>query len=249
MSQPLTGKKAIEAEKFYDKLIGILLEKKLPFMIGGTYAFNQYTGLDRPTGDIDIKCTFEDYPRILKALAKEGYETSLAEIGRNWLAKVKDRHGFYTDLIFGERNGLYQINPSWLANAKDGVVLGHKVKLEPIEDLLRSKMYVQNRDRADVGDVVHLILRQGQNINWKLLLEKTDPHWELLMAHILFFLFIYPSERDKIPAWVIDELMKKLKKLFATDPPKEKNTRGLLLSTDYEVGVAKWGFSPITELK
>lgn len=249
MSEPLFGKQKKRAEDFYNKLIAIMLENNLPFMIGGTFAFNQYTGLDRPTGDFDIMIPIEDYPKILKTLADNGYKTELAEIELNWLAKVTDPEGFYTDFIYAERNGLHKVKREWLQYALEATILGHQVLLEPAEEMLRSKCYVQNRHRNDEGDVIHLILRQGKMLHWERLLEKMNPHWELLMAHIVLFLFIYPSERDSIPKWIIAELMGRLVDLFSTSPPKEKITRGLLLSQDFQVGVSQWGFKPITELK
>jgi len=189
MSEPLIGKQKKRAEEFYDNLLTLMIEKKLPFMIGGTFAFNQYTGLDRPTGDIDIMIPIEDYPKILKTLADAGYKTELADIERDWLAKVTDPEGFYTDIIYAERNGLHKIERDWLIDAHEGTVLGHKVLLEPVEEMLRSKCYVQNRHRNDEGDVTHLILRQGKSLNCERLLKKMDPHWELLMAHIVMFFF------------------------------------------------------------
>lgn len=249
MSLALVGKKKEQAEKFYDELLTVMEEKKLPFMIGGTFAFNQYTGMDRPTGDIDIKIPCEDHPMILKSLTEAGYKPELAEVELKWLAKVYDGKGYYTDLIWAERNGLHKVEHSWLEKARYGEVLGHKVLLEPVEEMIRSKAYVQNRDRHDGGDVVHLILKQGQNVNWEDLMLKMDPHWELLMGHILTFLFVYPSERNAIPKWIIDRLVVKLEDRIAHPPTKDKITRGLLLSNDFQVGVSQWGFQPITELK
>lgn len=249
MSLALTGKKKAQAEAFYDKLLTTLTRKKLPFMIGGTFAFMEYTGIERETGDIDIKIPYEDHPRILKSLTDAGYKTELAEIQLNWLAKVTDPDGYYTDIIYAERNGLYKVEERWFERAHEGVVLGHKVKLEPIEEMIRSKSYVRNRHRDDTGDVVHLILRQGKHIDWHILIEKMEPHWELLLSSILLFLFIYPSERALIPKWVIERLVVKLEDRIAHEPTKDKITRGLLLSNDYQVGVSLWGFSPVTELK
>jgi hypothetical protein len=249
MSLALTGKKREQAEDFYDKLLKVLLKENLPFMVSGTYAYNEYTGLDRATGDIDLKTTFDAYPQVLKTLNKSGYKTELAEVEFNWLAKVYDDKGYYTDIIYAERNGLHKVEKSWFDYAPDATVLGHSVKLEPAEELIRSKCYVKNRHRDDSGDVVHLILRQGKNVNWEILVEKMKPHWELLMANIILFLFIYPSEREIIPQWVIDTLTKQLDERLKHSPTKEKITRGLLLSNDYQVGVARWGFKPITELK
>lgn len=218
-------------------------------MIGGSYAFMHYTGLERDTGDIDIKIPHEVYPTILKELSESGYNTELADIQHVWIAKVTDAKGFYTDLIFAERNGLYNVEKSWFERSTQGKVLGHSVQFEPVEEIIRSKCYVRNRDRDDSGDVVHLILQQGKSVNWEILMQKMAPHWELLLSTIVLFLFIYPSERTVIPNWVVQDLATKLEERISHPPTKSKITRGLLLSQDYEVGVSNWGFKPIKELK
>ena len=38
----------------------------LPFLLAGTYAVSAYTGITRPTKDLDIFCKAGDYPRILR---------------------------------------------------------------------------------------------------------------------------------------------------------------------------------------
>lgn len=248
MSLALHGAKREKAEKFYNELLDILLTKNMPFMVGGTFAFCEYTGIERATGDIDIMTTQEDYPQILKLLSKNGYQTELAEIELKWLAKVK-KDDFYTDIIFAERNGLEKISDDWLSRARIGTVLNHQVKLEPVEEMIRSKLYVQNRDRNDLGDVVHLLLRQGKTLNWQILWQKTEPHWELLAAAIFLFLFVYPSERNNIPSWIIENLEAKIKERFSHPPTTDKITRGLLLSNDYQVGVSRFGFQPVTSRK
>ena len=134
------------------------------FMVSGTFAFIQYTGIERDTGDIDIKIPYEDYPHILKTLSEEGYKTELAEFGYNWLAKVIDKEGYYTDLIYAERNGLYKVKKSWFDRATEGTVLGHKVLLEPVEEMIRSKAYVQNRHRHDGSDVIPLYWCRLRNL-------------------------------------------------------------------------------------
>lgn len=249
MSIALKGKRKEQAEAFYDKLLATLLKRKIPFMVGGTYAFVEYTGVERPTGDIDIMIPYEDYPTVLKSLSEAGYKPELPDSETIWIAKVFDENGYYTDLVFAERNGLHKVERDWFKRAQPGTVLGHKVMLQPVEEMIRSRCYIQNRHRHDSGDVVHLILKQGKNVDWKELLSKMNPHWELLMGHVLTFIFVYPSERQLIPKWVIDHLVIKLEDRISHPPTKEKITRGLLLSNDYQVGVALWGFKPITELK
>jgi hypothetical protein len=244
---PKTGTKQEEAEEFYKELLDFLLKKKLPFMVSGTYAFAQYTGTERATKDIDIVTTEKDYPKILSILSDNGYQTKLHEMELNWLAKVT-KNEYFADVMFAERNGLHKVDKSWFENAREGVVLERHVKLVPPEELIRSKAYIQGRHNHGGVDVIHLILTQGKTMNWKLLFEKMEPHWEILASFLFLFLFIYPSEREVIPDWVIEKLMEKARERLSHPPTKDRITRGLLLSPEYEVGISRWGFKPIRTL-
>lgn len=246
--KPKVGKTKEQAEEFYKELLDFLLKKELPFMVGGTYAFTQYTGIERPTKDIDIVTTEKDYPKILKMLTENGYQTKLHEMELNWLAKVT-KGEFFTDIMFAERNGLHKVDQSWFTNAREGIVLDRNVKLVPPEELIRSKAYIQGKTRNDSEDVIHLILTQGRTLKWHLLFEKMEPHWEILASFLFQFLFIYPSEREVIPNWIIEKLMEKAKERLSHPPTTDRITRGLLLSPDYEVGVSRWGFKPIRTLQ
>lgn len=242
-------KKQKKAEEFYTELINILLEQNLPFMIGGTYAFTAYTGIERPTKDMDIRCAFNHYPTILKALSDAGFRAEISE--ERWIAKVHDSSNtFFTDVIFGEKNGLNKIDEGWLRRARQGTILGHLVKLEPIEDMIRSKAYIQHKERFDGADVIHLILKYGKTIDWEFLVERMEPHWEILFAHLVNFIFVYPTEKHVIPQWLLERYLKRAKSEFLKLPQDDDRiTRGLLISSQYEPAVVKWGYKPIHELK
>ena len=66
-------------------------------------------------------------------------------------------------------------------------------------ELIWSKAFVQLRHRYDGGDIVHLILKQHDRIDWRRLLGYMDLHWEVLLVHLLNFRWAYPSERDHVP--------------------------------------------------
>lgn len=238
-------KKLSKAEQFYTKLLGDMLSSGIPFMIGGTYAFREYTGIVRPTKDLDILCPVEDYPRILQFLDKKGYKTALHE--PSWIAKVYEEKHF-TDIIYAEKNGLYRVDHSWLEHARQGEILGHMVKLVSPEDMLRSKAYIQFRERHDGADVIHLILKQGRTLNWRVVYEKMKGHWEVLLSHLLMFHFVYPSEKGIIPTWLMQELLEKAEDSLTEKTPAERITRGLLISSQYAVGIAKWGFKNISNV-
>src|SRR5258708_7603789 len=78
-------------------------------------------------------------------------------------------------------------------------------------------------------DVAHLVLRQGDSINWRHLLRRfqSQAGERVLLSHLILFGFIYPSERDRVPAWVLDELHQAVRNERPTD---EKICQGTLLS-------------------
>ena len=44
-------------------------------------------------------------------------------------------------------------------------------------------------------------------IDWRRLLSHMDPHWEVLLVHLLNYRWAYPSERQNLPRWLMDELI------------------------------------------
>ncbi len=231
-----------KAEKFYSNFISLLLEHDFPFMIGGTYAFSAYTGITRPTKDMDIFTTTEDYPKLLQVANDSGFETELYD--KEWIAKVyQDK--FFIDIIFSEANGLRKVDKTWFEHARQGEILGHLVKLMPIEDMIRSKAFIQYKERYDGADVINLILKYGKTLSWQLLLERIGPYWELLLGHLVNFYFVYPLERNIIPQQVLQELVNRFQDKLRKNVRREKITQGLLISSEYEVVVSKWGYKPV----
>jgi len=112
--------------------------------------------------------------------------------------------------------------------------------------LIWSKAFIQYRERYDGADVAHLILKKSEEIDWTRLLSYLEAYWEVLLIHVLNFRFIYPSEREKIPRWLLDELMSRLQHQIALPTPRIKTCRGRLYSkTDYAVDVVEWGFADL----
>lgn len=234
-----------EAEKFYKEILGILTASDLPFLIGGTYAVKHYTGIDRPTKDIDIFCKAGDFPKILKLISSAGYKVSVED--ERWLSRVY-KDSYFIDIIFGSIPAILQITDRWIAHAQPGLVLGYEVKITPPEELIMSKAFRMKRDEFDGADVSHIILKQGNVLDWKNLLNRLDQYWEILLVHILLFRFTYPSERELVPAWLLTELITRLEAQMEIPTPQDKVSRGSILSWhDYKQAVKNWGFKDITE--
>lgn len=61
-----------EALEFYADALKIITDAGIPFLVAGTFAVSSYTGIQRPTKDIDVFCKPGDYPRILHAFSELG---------------------------------------------------------------------------------------------------------------------------------------------------------------------------------
>jgi predicted nucleotidyltransferase len=228
---------------FYAEVLKVLKDSKFNFMVAGGFAVNYYTGLRRPTKDIDIFVKAGDYPKILNKFTSLGYKTQVLD--ERWIAKIF-KGKFYVDLIFGSSNLVAPVTDDWLKDSKNARFFNYDVRVPSVTDLIVSKVFIQNRERYDGADIAHLILLKNSEINWERLLCSLEQYWEVLLTHLLNFRFIYPSEREKIPSWLLRELLSRLQHQFELPTPKMKVCRGRMFSVrDYTVDVTELGFADV----
>jgi hypothetical protein len=237
---------APEAQKFYAEAINILAEANIDFMIGGAFAVFHYAGIHRDTKDLDVYCKPSDFPSILKLFHNKGFRTEQTDV--RWLGKIFSDDGHFIDLIFDTVNNLCKVDDYWLEQALNIELFGKQVKIIPVEELVWGKLYVQNRERFDGADLNHIFLSYGKNINWEKLYRLVDPHWHLLLAQILMFQFVYPSEYASIiPKWLFDELIRRANEQYDVSQAVERVCRGPLIDqTQYEIDVKQWNYKSYT---
>jgi hypothetical protein len=231
------------AQDFFARALEHIVKSSVPFMIGGAYAVREYTGIVRDTKDLDVFCTVDDYPRLLQVLAEAGYRTEITF--PYWLAKAF-QSDLFVDVIFNAPNAVCPVDAGCLAHAPRAQVLGYPVKLVPPEELIWCKSFVQERERFDGADVVHIIRKQGPMLDWQRVLARMDEYWEVLFAHLLTFRFVYPAERDTVPAWLMRELVARVEQQLAAPAPPEPLCRGLLISErQYQIDITTWGYQDV----
>ena len=232
-----------EAERFYTEALRELTESGLPFLLAGTYAVCAYTGISRPTKDLDVFCAAGDFPRILAHFKNLGYAVEIED--ERWIAKVR-KGGAFFDIIFASANGTMPVGETWFRYARDTEILGNQVRVVSPTELIWSKAFIQLRHRYDGADIVHVILAQHDQIDWRRLLGYMELHWEVLLMHLLNFRWIYPTERDHVPRWLMEELLDRLHHQLDLPPPQMKICRGRMFSRiDYEIAVKDWGFADV----
>jgi hypothetical protein len=221
---------------FYRTVLRALRQADLPFLIGGTYAMARYTRIDRATKDLDLMIRGEDWPRVARALRGAGIYTRLSF--PHWLGKAIAGKA-QVDIIFSGGNALTKVDDGWFERAVPARVLGFHVMLCPVEELLWSKAFVMERERFDGADVLHLILTQGRQFDWRHLCDRFQGHERMLLVYVLLFSYVYPTEVGIIPRWVVRRLAS------APDPAPAgvKLCRGTLMSrAQYLVDVQRWGY-------
>jgi hypothetical protein len=212
---------------FYVESLRLLEATGLPFVVGGAFAHSRYTGRDRDTKDLDVMLKREDVPRALAAFDQAGFKVDVPF--PHWLGKVH-RDGRYIDVVFSSGNGMVRVDDCWFKHAVPSEVLGIPVALCPVEELLWSSSFVQERERYDGAAVLHLLHARALFMDWPRLLDRFGDQWPVLLSYLVLFKFAYPDRRSDIPDAVMNELMARQ----AAQQPEPANSMcyGTLLSRE-----------------
>lgn len=230
-----------ETAEFYARALETLDRSGVPFLLGGAYALAQYTGVVRHTKDLDVFMRREDVDVALAVLGATGLETERSF--PHWLAKARqgDR---YIDLIYGSGNGVALVDDDWFVHAEQGETVGRSVLLIPPEEMIWSKAWVQERERYDGADVMHLLRATASRLDWERLLRRFGARWRVLLSYTVLFGFVYPGMRQQVPDWVQRLLLEHLQTELSGPALNGDQSlcQGTLLSREqYCVDVRDWG--------
>ena len=214
---------------FYRDILLRLNAASVPYLVGGTFAFNRYTGINRPTKDLDLFIRRADFERIGEVFHAAGYRCELTF--PHWLGKIH-LDDLYIDLIFSSGNAVANVDDAWFEFAADAEVLDVPVRISPIEEMIWSKAFIMEKERFDGADIAHLIYACSTRIDWARLLRRFDEHWRVLLSHLILFGFAYPANRDLVPVGVMDELIRRLSYETHAPPPDTDLCLGTLLSRE-----------------
>jgi hypothetical protein len=196
-----------ELNQFYRRSLELLTEAEVPFLLGGAYAFCVYTGIARHTKDFDLFVREKDLDRTLEVFSAAGYRTE--KTFPHWLGKVFGNDESI-DIIYRAGNGLCPVDRSWFDRAREAEVFGLRTLLSPPEEMIWMKAYIMERERYDGADVAHLFLHCAGEIDWDHLVGRFGPDWRVLLSHVILFGFIYPTERNRIPPTILEELLRRV---------------------------------------
>jgi Nucleotidyl transferase of unknown function (DUF2204) len=241
----MTGQSTLDASAqdtntFYRRTLHVLSDAAVPFLVGGSHAFLEYTGIVRNTKDFDLFLRRDDMDRAMRALQDAGYRTELTF--PHWLGKAW-QHEDFVDLVFNSGNGVCRVDDGWFDHAVETQVLGMPVKIVPCEELLWQKAFIMERERFDGADIMHILRARGAQLAWDRLLGRFGDRWPLLYTYLVFFSFVYPGEAQALPAAVLDDLAARHVALRAA-PASDRVCQGTLVSrAQYLIDIGQYGYA------
>ena len=238
--QSTLDESAQDTNTFYRRTLHVLSDAGVPFLVGGSHAFLEYTGIVRTTKDFDLFLRKADMERAMEALRAAGYRAELTF--PHWLGKAW-QHDDFVDLVFSSGNGLAVVDDGWFDHAVETQVLGMPVKIVPCEEFVWQKSFVMERERFDGADVMHVLRARGAQLDWARLVDRYADRWPLLYSYLDMFAFIYPSEIRTLPAQLLDDLARRFAALRAAEH-SEKVCRGTLVSrAQYLIDIGQYGYA------
>lgn len=236
-----------EEREIYRRALEAINAAGVPYIVAGAYAIYEHTGIYRKTKDLDLFFEPAGVVEAARALRAAGFVTRLED--PHWLAKAFDGEHF-VDLIYGMGNGVAQIDGAWMQHSRPGILAATPVRIAPAEELIWHRLFIGERHRHDMSDVVHLLLCVGDVLDWERLVNRAHEHWPLLLAQLLTFRYVYPAYRANVPEWVMEQLIERARSEGSADDEDADLTRGTLLSRfSFMIDVREWGFhDPRAEL-
>ena len=236
-----------EERAVYKRALEALNAAGVAYAVAGAYAIYEHTGIYRKTKDLDLFFEPTAVVPAARALRDAGFVMRLED--EHWLAKATSGE-YFIDLIFGMGNGIALIDEGWISHSHQGILAATPVRIAPAEELIWHRLFISERHRHDMSDIVHLILCVGDSLDWHRLVDRVGQNWPLLLSQVLMFSYVYPAHKGNIPTWVRDRLLANAQEEFARGEEDVDFTRGPLISRfSFTIDVREWGFSdPRAEL-
>jgi hypothetical protein len=184
----------------YERALDALDKSGVPFLLGGAFAFNYWSGIWRTSKDLDVFVRPGDATRALDALDTGGFRTEVVYeswLGKGWMGDI------FVDVIWRNANALFPVTDEWLEHAPKAVLLGREVRTLPLEEAILSKIMVGGRHRFDGADILHMLHASAPFMDWDRLAEGAGEHVELLLAYLHMYRWGYPAWADQVPGWVL----------------------------------------------
>src|SRR5204863_7955162 len=114
--EPALIKRPPAAEGFYSEVLQLRAGSEIPFLVSGTYAVASYTGIDRPTKDVDVFAKAGDALKMLHYCKEHGFDVEIVD--ERWLARIT-RGEMFVDIITNMPTVTTHVTDEWFVGAPE----------------------------------------------------------------------------------------------------------------------------------
>lgn len=200
----------------YVAALDALTSAGVRYAVGGGLALAFYADVRRPVHDLDLHILPADLPRAREALERAGFATTLKHV--QWLAQAH-RDDCQVCLIFGDGAWVRAVDAAFFGRAVPGFLWQRPVYYAPADELIFTKAMTCGRYRFDGADLYHLLIGLGDRVDWDAVLRRFGPHWEVLLAQLVLFGYVFPSHASLVPRRVWDTLLARHETARQQAPP------------------------------
>ena len=139
----------------------------------------------------------------IEIISSLGFHDLFAEkpYDRGWIYRGC-QGGMIADIIWSFANYRTEVSERWLERAPRVLIRGTQVPLLPVEELLWAKLHIMHRDRCDWPDLLNVLYRCGEQVDWDHLLGLIGEDAGLLGGLLATFAWICPGRARALPRWL-----------------------------------------------
>ncbi len=185
----------------YQDLIEAAAWQNLRFCLGGGLAFSSYSKRQRDMKDIDLFILKEDRQAFIDLLNAMGYADYFDKepYDQTWIYRGHLVDRVVLDLIWTLPNHRVDVEADWFERGKLAAVYGQRFRLIPPEDVIRTKIYVLQRDGCHWPDLLNILEHLGPSLDWEYLIPKMGADVRLLGALVATFAWLCPKVAAEFP--------------------------------------------------
>lgn len=172
----------------------------VPILLGGALAMATYTGRWRNTKDLDFFVRNGHQAAMIDALRANGFDDYYDQqpYDRSWIFRGF-RDGVIMDIIWTLPNHRVDVDEDWFKHGRSVNVRGEVCLAVALEELVRIKLYVMQRERCDWVDVLNLLAGAIEQVDWNYLLSRMNRDLPLLQSMLTLFSWLAPGRAAAIP--------------------------------------------------
>lgn len=178
-------------------------ELNVSALLGGALAMASYTGRWRDTKDLDFFVRSGEQQKMIDGLRARGFTDYFEQLAydRSWIFRGF-RDGVILDVIWTLPNHRVDVDEAWFEHARTFKLRGEIARAIPLEELMRVKLYVMQRERCDWVDVLNLLAASVDDVDWDYLVARMDRDLPLLQSLLTLFSWLSPNRARAIPDWI-----------------------------------------------